>query len=109
MSSPKEGWVYTTTPTVPLAHQISQLLIKKKLVACVNIIPSITSFYEEKGQVQEYSETAIMLKTRSSLFDQIQKEIEVMHDFECPCIVFIPFTQISSSFSKWIHQKTPYK
>lgn len=102
----KWGWVYSTISSVESAEKISQHLVKKKLVACANIIPNIISYYEDKGSVQAHTESALILKTRESLFQEIQKEMESIHSYECPCLIFIPADQVSPPFLKWMKQQT---
>ena len=100
------GWVYSTTSSVEEAQKISKFLVTKKLVACANIIPNIISYYTDENQIQSHNETALILKTKQSLFYEIQKEMKNIHSYKCPCLIFIPFSQISSSFSQWINEKT---
>ncbi len=41
---------------------ISRHLVNSRLVACVNIIPSIVSVYEWNDKVEEASEVMMMIK-----------------------------------------------
>ena len=102
----KWGWVYSTVSSVEEAQKISQYLVKKKLAACANIIPNIISYYEDEGSVQQHTESALILKTKESLFQEIQKEMESIHSYKCPCLIFIPAEKISSPFLEWMKQQT---
>jgi periplasmic divalent cation tolerance protein len=37
--------ILVTSPTLEKARELSKLLLEKKMVACVNMIPSVTSMY----------------------------------------------------------------
>ena len=99
------GWVYSTVSSVESAQKIAKYLVEKKLIACANVIPNIISYYEDKGSVESHTESALILKTKESLFQKIQKEIESIHSYECPCLIFIPADQISHPFLKWMKQQ----
>ena len=45
-SSEKLCWVYMTAGTFEEAKNIGQILVKKNLVACVNLIENMTSIYK---------------------------------------------------------------
>ena len=102
----KWGWVYSTASSAEEAQKISQHLVKKKLIACANIIPNIISYYEDKGSIEPHTESALILKTKESLFQKIQKEMEFIHSYECPCLIFISADQVSPPFLEWMKQKT---
>ncbi|XP_053545111.1 protein CutA isoform X1 [Bombina bombina] len=57
---------YVTCPNETVAKDIARGLVEKKLAACVNLIPQITSIYEWKGKIEEDNEILLMIKTRSS-------------------------------------------
>lgn len=44
----------------------SALSVSKKLAACVNIIPGLTSVYEWEGKINTDDEVLMMIKTRFS-------------------------------------------
>ena len=102
----KWGWVYSTVSSVEEAQKIAKYLVEKKLIACANIIPYMISYYEDEGSVQPHTESALILKTKESLFQKIQKEMESIHSYECPCLIFIPAEPISHPFLKWMKQQT---
>ena len=102
----KWGWVYSTVSSVEEAQKIAKYLVEKKLIACANIIPYMISYYEDKGSIQPHTESALILKTKASLFQKIQKEMESIHSYECPCLIFIPAEQISPPFLDWMKQQT---
>ena len=100
------GFVYSTTSDLKEAESISQGLIRKKLVACANIIPQVISYYEDQGNIESHTEVSLILKTQEHLFLKVQEEIKNLHSYECPCIVFIPFEKGDSEFLGWIQRQT---
>ncbi|XP_025781048.1 protein CutA isoform X2 [Puma concolor] len=58
---------FVTCPNERVAKEIARAVVEKRLAACVNLIPQITSIYEWKGELEEDNEVLMMIKTRSSL------------------------------------------
>ncbi|OQW49324.1 MAG: hypothetical protein A4S09_12475 [Proteobacteria bacterium SG_bin7] len=98
----KNCWIYTTTSSLSEAQEISDLLLEKKLIACANIFPSIESRYRWKGKVCKSKETAVIFKTRSSLYKKVEKEILRIHSYSVPCLVKISWEQTGKEFAQWI-------
>ncbi|XP_045861591.1 protein CutA isoform X3 [Meles meles] len=58
---------FVTCPNEKVAKEIARAVVEKRLAACVNLIPQITSIYEWKGKIEEDNEVLMMIKTQSSL------------------------------------------
>lgn len=84
------------------ARDISSILIKKKLVACVNILPDIESIYLWKGQIEKDQEVKVLLKTRKDLFDKIKQIIEVETSYDIPAILAVPILHGNPSYLQWM-------
>ncbi|MEK6964108.1 MAG: divalent-cation tolerance protein CutA [Nanoarchaeota archaeon] len=94
--------VYVTNPSLAVARRITKHLLSKKLIACANLFPSpIYSMYTWKGKLKQGKEWLAILKTSSSKFEAVKKEIEKIHPYEVPCIVKIP-TSANKAFEKWV-------
>jgi hypothetical protein len=60
----KLSLILSTASSVTEAKKIASHLVRQKLVACVNIIPTVTSIYEWEGKVEESSEVQMIIKVR---------------------------------------------
>uniref|UniRef100_A0A8C9D4Q3 CutA divalent cation tolerance homolog n=1 Tax=Panthera leo TaxID=9689 RepID=A0A8C9D4Q3_PANLE len=47
---------FVTCPNERVAKEIARAVVEKRLAACVNLIPQITSIYEWKGELEEDNE-----------------------------------------------------
>ena len=97
----KYGFLYVTTSSLKEAKKLAQIGLSKNLAACVNIIQS-SSMYNWKGSQAEEQEFILIIKTRQDLFSALSEEIKKHHSYECPCIVFVPFSKVESAFLKWM-------
>ena len=88
------------------ALKISRELVKKKLIACSNIIPSITSVYSWEGRISGEAEVLMLMKTKTALFDRVKEEILKLHSYEVPEIIAVPVINGSESYIKWIDENT---
>lgn len=52
---------YVTVPNKEVGKAIGLGLVKEKLAACVNIIPSVTSIYEWENEINEDEEVLIAM------------------------------------------------
>ena len=98
--------VYVTAPSIQVATDISKTLIHEQLVACANILPPMKSFYQWKGNLQEEEELAIIFKTRTSCYSQLELKIREIHPYECPCIIALPVIAGDFQFLKWVKEQT---
>ncbi len=85
---------------------IAKQLVKLKLIACCNIIPSITSVYKWKNKMYEENEALMIMKTETALFSQIETEIKNIHTYDVPEIICIPITNGSREYLDWVDKQT---
>jgi len=97
--------ITTTTDTKENADIITEALLQKHLVACVQFI-NIESSYSWEGKVVSSSELLMQMKTKTSFFKEIKNEIEKLHTYDVPEIVMVPLLDANVSYMKWINEET---
>ena len=99
--------VMVTTPTRETGQQIINMLIEKKLAACVNMISPVNSCYLWKGKSYEEEEVLLIVKTRAELFeDELVPAIKGIHPYDVPEIIALPIIMGSQSYLDWIGEMT---
>jgi len=99
--------VLITVPSRETGQEIANLLLERKLAACVNIISPITSVYTWEGQPHTDEEALLIVKTRRDLFeDQLLPAVLAVHPYEVPEIIALPILMGSTRYLDWIEEVT---
>jgi periplasmic divalent cation tolerance protein len=94
--------VLTTCPNDDVAKNIAQHLVSKKLAACVNIVPNITSIYFWQNEVHCDNEVQLLIKTTKALFSKLSNEINQLHPYDVVEIIALNIQQGDKHYLNWI-------
>jgi periplasmic divalent cation tolerance protein len=106
MTSGPVALIYTTFPSEREAASAGEALVAKKLAACVNIFPSMTAIFEWDGAIQKTAETAMIIKTKSALRDEVYTELTQHHPYSVPAFLVLEAAGGSKDFVNWIAGQT---
>ncbi len=95
-----------TTKNKEEAIYIAKSLVERKLIACCNIVPSITSVYEWKNDLCCDEECLMVMKTKIELFNEVEIAIKKLHTYDTPEIICIPINNGSSEYLSWVNKQT---
>ena len=98
--------VFTTCNSSEIASSIAGAVVKNKLAACVNIVNNIESVYQWQGKIERDKEMLLIIKTRQSLFSQLEQAIQGHHDYELPEIIAVPIAAGEQKYLNWIQSAT---
>jgi len=98
--------VFVTATSKKEAEKISKALLKKRLAACVNIVPGITSLFHWNKKIERAKEFLLVIKTKSALFDKLAKTVKENHSYKIPEIVAMPLIKGSKEYLDWIGKET---
>lgn len=86
------------------AHRIAKALIKNKLVACVNILGGVESFFWWNKKIDSTKEILLIAKSRNEKLNKIIKLVKAMHSYDCPEIIALPIIAGSKTYLDWIDE-----
>jgi periplasmic divalent cation tolerance protein len=94
--------VFITAPSNEEAGQLAEMLVSKRLAACVQIMREMNSVFRWQGKVEWQREVLLIAKTLTSKFEEIEREVTKLHSYETPEIVAFPLTNGSRSYLEWL-------
>jgi len=102
-------FIYVTFGSLREAKRLGSLLVKNKLAACTNIIPTIYSTYVWKNKTMMDKECSMIVKTSKSRIKAAIKFIVKKHSYECPAVSSFPIELAHTDFQRWINEQTMTK
>lgn len=94
--------VLTTAGSKQEAQRIADLLLERRLAACVQVAGPIASTYRWQGAVERATEWQCLAKTEAGHYEEVEAAIRTVHSYEEPEIVAIPILAASSGYQAWI-------
>jgi len=95
--------ILTTTPNHDEADQLAELLVSRRLAACVQI-SQVASCYRWQGRVIQEAECLLFIKTAARLYPDVEAAILEKHSYEIPEIVQLPIAQGLGRYLGWIEE-----
>jgi periplasmic divalent cation tolerance protein len=96
--------VFITTSSLEEAKKIANHLVENKIAACINIVEKINSTFFWKGNIENYDESLLIVKTKRSLFSKLKEEVKKLHSYTVPEIIAIPIVEGSEDYLNWIDE-----
>jgi periplasmic divalent cation tolerance protein len=87
-------------------EKIAQTLVAEQLVACVNSIPGVRSFFLWEGKAQDAAEVLLVCKSRMALMDKVIERVKSLHSYTVPEIIALPIVAGLPSYLAWVKDST---
>jgi len=94
--------VVTTTSTKAEAQRIAEVLLERRLSACVQILGPMESTYWWEGKRERAEEWLCLIKTKDDLYPQVEETIREVHPYEVPEIIALPITAGYRGYLRWM-------
>ena len=98
--------VLITAPSAEVAANIGRQFVQSRLVACVNIIPSIRSIFSWEGKLEDTTETLMIVKTVSAKIADLEIALKAVHPYDVPEFVVFPAEYVAPSYLQWAIDST---
>ncbi len=98
--------IFCTVPSEHVGIEIASEIVSKKIGACGNLVPSLTSIYTWNNEVCRDDELLLIIKTREDLFGKVEKAITRLHPYDVPEIIAMPIIQGNKEYLDWISDTT---
>lgn len=88
------------------ADKIAGEVLKLRLGACVNILGGVRSRYWWKGRLESANECLLLIKTRSELFEKLERAVKRIHPYETPEIIGVRIERGNRPYLNWLSKET---
>lgn len=98
--------VFITASKEDEAVTIARALVEDRLAGCVNIVRNIRSIYRWQGNIEDDQEVLMIAKTKTKLFNALEKKVKELHSYTVPEIIAMPIVTGSKDYLKWLNDAT---
>ena len=92
----------TATSKEKEAEKIVKIAIKKKLAACVNVIPQVKSFFWLKDEIKKGWEFLIIFRTKANLVEELKHVVLINQSYETAEFIVLPIISGGGRHLDWI-------
>jgi len=94
--------VLVTASGLEESNKIASIILDKRMAACVNIVPKISSLFWWRGKIDAADEVLLIIKTRASRVKDIIDAVKSIHSYSVPEIIALPIMAGHSDYLDWI-------
>lgn len=93
--------IETTLPDKESANKLTNILLEKKLCACIHM-SQIESSYIWQGKIEHSPEILLKIKTLKELIKPIEETIKNNHPYEIPEIIATEIIYAEDKYKNWV-------
>ncbi len=93
---------FVTASSPEEARSLARALLEERLVACVNLVPSVQSLYWWEGSLEESWEVLMVLKTRTDRVPDLVDRVRQLHSYSVPEVVSWPLGPGNPDYLRWV-------
>ncbi|HEY8249174.1 MAG TPA: divalent-cation tolerance protein CutA [Burkholderiales bacterium] len=98
--------VFTNVPDRAVAEKLADMLVERRLAACVNILAPCRSVYRWKDAVQHDEEHPMLIKTTQERYAALEQALRAGHPYELPEIIAVPIERGLPAYLDWVAAET---
>ena len=96
--------VFMTASSKSEAKKIVRSLLEEKLIACANMIDSVSSVFWWQENIKEEKEVLVIMKSHQELFNKVSTRIKEVHSYDTPEILALSIVDGSSQYLEWMNK-----
>ena len=98
--------IFITAPSNDEADKIADVLVGQRKAACVNIVPQVRSKFWWQGKIESEDEALLIVKTRSTLLDDVIGLVKANHSYEVPEVIALQISGGNEDYLNWLDEET---
>lgn len=101
-NAPTARIALTTVASVKEARTLAHTLVQRRLAACVNLVPGLTSIYRWQGAIEEAPETLLIIKTTAEQLPALEAAMHELHSYDLPELLALSIDSSSKPYLDWL-------
>jgi len=97
--------IFSTVDNEEAAGRIATALVKRRLAACVQIVPNLRSVYWWQGKVEEAGEYLLLIKSTREQYPALERAIRELHPYDCPELVGLKVETGLRAYLDWLQNE----
>ncbi len=93
--------VLVTAPDLKTARRLARAALRKRLIACANLVPKVESHYWWQGRVEQGAEVLLLLKTTVGRLADLEKLVVDQHPYDTPEFVVLGVKGGNKKYLDW--------
>jgi len=93
--------IMTTFPNQESLEKISSKLLESGLAACIQYF-DVMSMFSWEGKINKEPEKLVLIKTKSSLFEDVKAVITEEHPYDVPELIQLPIEKMAEAYQLWM-------
>ncbi len=93
--------VLVTAPDLKTARRLARAALRKRLIACANLVPKVESHYWWQGRVEQGAEVMLLLKTTVGRLADLEKLVVAQHPYDTPEFVVLGVKGGNKKYLDW--------
>lgn len=94
--------VLVTGPDEETMAELGRRVVDRRLCACANVVPGLTSVYRWEGAVEEAEEALALLKTTRRRLDALEARVRELHPYDEPEFLAFDVDRGAPSYLAWV-------
>ena len=96
--------IFVTGPEADTLQSIGRVLVEEGLVACVNVIPGLTSVYRWEGETRADQEALALIKTTEDRVEATRLRFMELHPYDVPEFIAMEVAEGSPAYLRWVRE-----
>jgi len=94
--------IMVSCPDAEKADEIATVLVERRLAACVQIIPGMTSVYHWQGKIEKEAEALLLIKSSDELLQELKDALVTLHPYDTPEFISFKPSYVVEKYAKWL-------
>ncbi|MFH1725566.1 MAG: divalent-cation tolerance protein CutA [Elusimicrobiota bacterium] len=99
---------YLTVPDRKTADALAEGIVKRRLAACVNIVPGVSSVFWWDDKLDRSEELLLVAKTRTALVADLTEYVRRNHPYSLPEVITVDIQEGNQSYLDWVGANTVF-